>query len=63
MSCGYREIGSKPPDDRNAWSDRDLALMNGPITAFKVWHKTCGVVAYVDVPKYTLDVITSSTVI
>ena len=37
----------------NAWSDHDLALMNGPITAFDVWHKTCGIIAYVDVPKYT----------
>ena len=61
-SCGYREIGSKPPDDKNAWSDRDLALTNGPITAFKVWHTTCGIVAYVDVPIYTLHVMTTDNI-
>ena len=31
--------------------DRDLVLMNEPITAFKVWHTACGVVAYVIVSK------------
>ena len=64
MACGYREIGSKPSGDRNAWSDRDLALMNGPLTALEVWHTTCGIIAYVDVSEYILHVITRrSTVI
>ena len=50
-SCGLMEIGSRTDGIGHDWSDRDLALMNGPITAFKVWHTACGVVAYVIVSK------------
>ena len=50
-SCGGPEFGSKSDDGRNPWSDRDVALMKGPITAIRVWHTTCGIIAYVDETK------------
>ena len=31
-----------------AWNDRDYALLNGPLTAFKVWHESAfGITVYV----------------
>ena len=57
--CGGPELGKKPDSGGNPWSDRDVALMNGPITAFKVWHTTCGIVAYVDVTQRILYVFTA----
>ena len=47
-SCGLVEIGSRTDGPHQDWNDRDIALMNGPITAFNVWHRACGVIAYVD---------------
>ena len=59
MSCGWRELGEHLLST-DAWSDRDLALMSGPITSFKIWHTSTGITSYVDVNisnKYTDNVI------
>ena len=43
------DIGTTGESLPYAWNDRDYALLNGPICAFKVWQRTCGVKAYVEV--------------
>ena len=34
------------PNGIGAWDERDLALVNGPITAVKVWTNNCGIEGY-----------------
>ena len=44
-SCRMPVLGDHP-NGFGAWDERDLALVNGPITAVKVWTNNCGIEGY-----------------
>ena len=39
-SCGLPVLGENP-NGIEGWDERDLALVNGPITAVRVWTIDC----------------------
>ena len=61
-SCEMPELGAHP-NGTNAWNDLGMALMNGRLTALRVWTAPCWITAYVDASDWWLTQITLDNIL